>query len=165
MMNTAKIPEWDGMSEHAKLDRRIAHVDGDALGVAISDKRIYLGGHFDVVQPDPDDDCLHHVPSQCFPPFSGPSRTTASDDTSLPHKHLVAFTYNGDVDTTWTPWANTPEGPTVLLAGPDALYLGGNFTMLMDKHPGAACWPCEEGKWAGRNPIFQPGFAMFPAVP
>jgi hypothetical protein len=37
--------------------------------------------------------------------------------------------------------------------------------MLMDKHPGAACWPCEEGKWAGRNPIFQPGFAMFPAIP
>ena len=48
---------------------------------------------------------------------------------------------------------------------PSALYLGGNFTMLMDKHPGAACWPCEEGKWAGRNPIFQPGFAMFPAIP
>ncbi len=165
MMNTAKRPEWDGMSEHAKLDRRIAHVDGDALGVAITDKRIYLGGHFDVVQPDPDDNCLHHVPSQCFPPFSGPNPNIDSDDTSLPHKHLVAFTYDGDVDTSWTPWANTPEGPTVLLAGPDALYLGGNFRLLMDKHPGAACWPCSEGKWGGREPIFQPGFAMFPAIP
>jgi hypothetical protein len=165
MMDTAVKPEWEGMSEHAKLDRRIAHVDGDALGVAISDTRIYLGGHYDVTVPDPDDPCLHNSPSICIPPLSGPNDKIASDDTARPHKHLVAFTYDGDIDPTWTPQANTPEGPTTLLAGPNALYLGGNFTRLMEKHPGADCWPCEVKDYKGRELIFKPGFAMFPAIP
>ncbi len=165
MMDTAVTPEWDGMSEHAKLDRRIAHVDGDALGVAITDTRIYLGGHYDVTVPDPDDPCLHNSPSICIPPLSGKNPNIASDDTARPHKHLVAFDYDGNIDPTWTPQANTPEGPTTLLAGPNALYLGGNFTRLMLEHPGADCWPCEVKDYRGRELIFRPGFAMFPAIP
>lgn len=165
MFDTAKRPAWDGMSEHSQLDRRIAHVDGDALGVAITDQRIYLGGHFDVEVPDPDDPCLHNTPSMCMPPLSGPSDKISSDDTAGPHKHLVAYDYNGAPDHTWTPQANTPEGPTTLLAGPGALYLGGNFTRLMEKHPGADCWPCEQKDYKGRELIFHPGFAIFPAIP
>jgi hypothetical protein len=171
MWDTSKKPEWPGITEHEKLDRRIAHVDGDALGVAITDNRVYLGGHFDANQDDPDDPCLHKTPSQCFPPFSGDNPNIDSDDTSGPHKHLVAYYINdpnhkdGETDDTWTAWANTPEGPTTLLAGPNALYLGGNFTNLMDRHPGEACWPCAEGKWGGRELVFHPGFAMFPAIP
>jgi hypothetical protein len=171
MWDTSKKPEWPGITEHEQLDRRIAHVDGDALGVAISDNRVYLGGHFDANQDDPDDPCLHKTPSQCFPPFSGKSDDSPDDDTSGPHKHLVAYVINdpnikdGTTDDSWTAWANTPEGPTTLLAGPNALYLGGNFTNLMDRHPGEACWPCAEGKWGGRELIFHPGFAMFPAIP
>ena len=165
MFDTAKTPERDGITEHEKLDRRIAHVDGDALGVAITDKRVYLGGHFDVAEPDPDDPCLHTTPSQCFPPFSGPSRNTASDDTSRPHKHLVAYDYRGNIDESWTPQANTPEGPTTLLAGPGALYLGGNFTRLQLEHVGAQCWPCEQKDWRGKELVFHPGFAIFPAIP
>jgi hypothetical protein len=165
MFNTAHKPEWPDITEHEKLDRRIAHVDGDALGVAVTDQRIYLGGHFDVAQPDPDDPCLHKTPSQCFPPFSGPNPNTASDDTSKPHKHLVAYRYDGSIDETWTPQANTPEGPTTILAGPDALYLGGNFTRLQVEHVGAQCWPCEQKDWRGKELIFHPGFAIFPAIP
>jgi hypothetical protein len=156
MMNTGVKPDWDGMTDHARLDRRIAHVDGDALGVAITDERIYLGGHFDVAEPDPDAPCLHNAPSICIPPES---------DTARPHKHLVAFDYTGKIDPTWTPQANTPEGPTTLLAGPNALYLGGNFTRLMTAHPGANCWPCATKDWRAKELIFHPGFAIFPAVP
>jgi hypothetical protein len=163
MMNTAKIPEWDGMSEHAKLDRRIAHVDGDALGVAITDTRIYLGGHFDVAVPDPDDNCLHQVPSKCMPPLSGKDPKDPKDDTARPHRHLVAYNYNGDVDPTWTPQTDTAEGPTTLLAGPNALYLGGNMRNILDHHPAAHCWPCTEKKAV--NSVFHPGFAIFPALP
>jgi hypothetical protein len=173
MFDTAKKDEWPGITEHEKLDRRIAHVDGDALGVAISDNRVYLGGHFDANQDDPDDPCLHKTPSQCFPPFSGKNPDDDRDDTSGPHKHLVAYYINSDdpdfpdgsTDDTWTAWANTPEGPTTLLAGPNALYLGGNFTNLMDHHPGEGCWPCQDSKWGGRELVFHPGFAMYPAIP
>jgi hypothetical protein len=154
MFDTAKKPEWPGISEHAKLDRRIAHVDGDALGVAISDKRIYLGGHFDAAEEDPDHECLHTTPSKCMPPFS---------KTSGPHRHLVAYDYNGKIDPTWTPQADTAEGPTTLLAGPNALYLGGNFRKILEKHPSAHCWPCTEKKSV--ETVFHPGFAMFPAIP
>ena len=154
MFNTAKKPDWPGMSEHARLDRRIAHVDGDALGVAITDKRVYLGGHFDVEEPDPDHDCLHAVPSKCMPPFS---------KSAGPHRHLVAYDFNGNPDHTWTPQADTAEGPTTLLAGPNGLYLGGNLRHTMDKHPSAHCWPCTQGSNEPRH--FHPGFAIFPAVP
>jgi len=165
MMNTALTPDWPDMTEHAQLDRRIAHVDGDALGVAVTDKRIYLGGHFDVAMPDPDDPCIHNSPSICIPPLSGKNPNIASDDTARPHKHLVAFNYDGSIDETWTPQANTPEGPTTLLAGPNALYLGGNFTRLQLEHVGAQCWPCEQKDWRGKELIFHPGFAIFPAIP
>ena len=156
MMNTGVKPDWDGMTEHARLDRHIAHVDGDALGVAITDQRIYLGGHFDVAEPDPDAQCIHNAPSICVPPES---------NTAEPHKHLVAFDYSGKTDASWTAQANTPEGPTTLLAGPGALYLGGNFTRLMTEHPGAQCWPCAVKDWRAKELIFHPGFAIFPAIP
>ena len=154
-----------GENAHEILDHHIAHVDGDALGVAITDNRVYLGGHFDVAVPDPDDPCLHNSPSMCMPPLSGPNDKIASDDTSRPHKHLVAFRYDGSIDESWTPQANTPEGPTTLLAGPNALYLGGNFTRLQLEHVGAHCWPCEQKDWRGKELIFHPGFAIFPALP
>ena len=136
MMDTAMTPEWDGMSEHAKLDRRIAHVDGDALGVAITDNRIYLGGHYDVNGAGPRRPLPPQRPRRCASRRSrAKNPNIASDDTARPHKHLVAFHYDGNIDPTWTPQANTPEGPTTLLAGPNALYLGGNFTRLMTGAP------------------------------
>ena len=156
IMNTGVKPDWDGMTDHARLDRHIAHVDGDALAVAVTDQRIYLGGHYDVAEPDPDAQCIHNAPSICIPPES---------DTARPHKHLVAFDYSGKIDETWTPQANTPEGPTTLLAGPHGLYLGGNYTRLMTEHPGANCWPCAPKEWRAKELIFHPGFAIFPAVP
>jgi hypothetical protein len=127
---------------HRALDWRLAHVDGDALGVAATDTRIYLGGHFDVAQPDPDAPCLHQVPSMCK---GAPGAT--------PHRHLVAFDLNGNEDPTWTAQADTPEGPTTMLAGPDALYLGGNMKNTLSKYLDP------------KTATFHPGFALFPAIP
>jgi hypothetical protein len=144
-----------GENAHMVLDHHIAHVDGDALGVAITDNRIYLGGHFDVEEPDPDAKCLHTVPSQCFPPYS---------KDSTPHRHLVAYDLNGNLDKDWTAQADTAEGATTILAGPNALYLGGNMKHTLDEHPGTKCWPCEKTQWGASKSFFHPGFALFPAV-
>ncbi|HEV7865277.1 MAG TPA: hypothetical protein VGR20_21455, partial [Acidimicrobiia bacterium] len=128
---------------HRTLDWHLAHVDGDALGVAATENRIYLGGHFDVGEPDPDAKCIHSVPSQCKRPLS-------SDST--PHRHVIAYDLTGHEDPTWTAQADTAEGPTTMLAGPDALYLGGNFKNTLSKY------------LDGKTAKFHPGFAMFPAI-
>ena len=153
IFNTAKKPETPDMNGHEILDRTIAHVDGDALGVAVTDQRIYLGGHFDVAEPDPDAKCLHTVPSQCMPPFS---------DTSTPNRHLVAYDLQGNVDPTFTAQADTAEGPTTMIAGPHGLYVGGNFKNILDQHPSAHCWPCTDKRSVGT--AFHPGLALFPAL-
>jgi hypothetical protein len=144
-----------GENAHQVLDHHIAHVDGDALGVAITDNRIYIGGHFDVEEPDPDAKCLHTVPSECFPPYS---------QDSTPHRHLVAYDHNGKLDPAYTAQADTPEGVTTILAGPNALYVGGNMKHTLDQHPGAKCWPCSKPQWGAATLFFHPGFAIFPAV-
>jgi hypothetical protein len=120
----------------------IGHVDGDALGVAATDQRVYLGGHFDVEEEDPNAPCLRVAPTRCM-----------DSPTATPHRHLVAWDLQGHVDNTWTAQADTAEGPTFLLATPEALYLGGNFEHTLDKY-----------YRDGGVGIFHPGFAMFPAV-
>jgi hypothetical protein len=147
-----------GASPHTVLDHHIVHVDGDALGVAVSNNRIYIGGHFDVGEPDPDALCIHSVPSQCFP-----GSPHASKD-ATPHRHLIAFKLDGTTDPDFTAQTDTPEGVTTILAGPNALYVGGNLKNTLDQHPGVAagCWPCEK---KGGVPTFKhPGFALYPAV-
>jgi len=116
----------------------IGRVDGDNLGVAATDKRVYVGGHFDAEEPNPDAECLKHIPTNCV-------------KTGTHHRHLVAFTLNGKSDPRWTAQADTSEGPTVLLAGPKALYLGGNFKNILEK-----------STLDGGKGIPHPGFAMFP---
>jgi hypothetical protein len=153
IFNTAQKPATPDMNAHELLDRRIAHVDGDALGVAVTDRRIYLGGHFDVAEPDPDAKCLHTVPSKCMPPYS---------DTRTPNRHLVAYDHNGNIDPTFTPQADTAEGPTTMIVGPHALYLGGNFRTILDVHPSAHCWPCTQKRSVVST--FHPGLALFPAI-
>jgi hypothetical protein len=120
-------PRWTG------------RVDGDVLGITATDKRIYVGGHFDAEVPNLNDDCLKHIPTHCV-------------KTGSHHRHLVAFNTNGKADSSWTAQADTPEGPTFLLAGPKALYVGGNFTNTLDK-----------SALDGGKGIQHPGFALFPA--
>jgi hypothetical protein len=125
----------------------LKHVDGDALTLAVTDRRIYLGGHFDVVVDDPDEECLKHIPVKCFPGAPYEARS------AVLNRHLAAFHPNGDVDRTWTAQADTAEGPTVMLTAPDGLYVGGNFFHTLDKHftiGGAKTW--------------HPGFALFPPI-
>jgi hypothetical protein len=140
----------------------VNHVDGDALGVAAIGQRVYLGGHFDYGEPDPYNVCIHTSPSRCG---NSPDHTN--------HRHLIAFDLSNCkvypppagsgypvtppscvADPTFTAQADTSEGPSHMLAGPHALYVGGNFRNTLDKH-----------KNDGGTPIFHPGFAMFPALP
>ena len=166
MMNTAKKPEWDGMSEHAKLDRRIAHVDGDALGVAITDTRIYLGGHYDVAVPDPDDPCLHNSPSICIPPLVGPEpqhrqrrhrpppqaprrlrlRRQHRSNAGLPRPTRPKGRRRSWRARTPSTWAATSPGSCWSTPAPTAGRARSRTT-------------------AGGSSIFHPGFAMFPAIP
>lgn len=118
----------------------IGRVDGDVLGIAATDKRVYVGGHFDAEQPNPNATCLQFQPTNCI-------------KTGTHHRHLVAFDLNGKSDPKWTAQADTAEGPTCLLAGPKALYVGGNFKNILEK-----------SKLDGGTGIPHPGFALFPAI-
>ena len=118
----------------------IGRVDGDVLGITATDKRVYVGGHFDAEEPNHNAECLKHIPTNCV-------------KTGTRHRHLVAFDMNGRSDPKWTAQADTPEGPTFLLAGPKALYVSGNFTNILEK-----------SKLDGAKGIPHPGFAMFPAI-
>jgi outer membrane protein assembly factor BamB len=117
----------------------IGRVDGDVLGIAATDKRVYVGGHFDAEEPNPNAECLKHIPTNCV-------------KTGTHHRHLVAFDMRGKSDPKWTAQADTAEGPTCLLAGPKALYVGGNFKNILEK-----------SKLDGGKGIPHPGFALFPA--
>ena len=57
-------------------------------------------------------------------------------------------------DPTFTAQADTAEGPSHMLAGPNFLYVGGNFKNTLDKYAAD-----------GGKPTFHPGFAMYPALP
>ena len=115
----------------------IGRVDGDVLGITATDKRVYVGGHFDAEVPNHDAECLKHIPTNCI-------------KTGTHHRHLVAFDMRGKSDPKWTAQADTAEGPTCLLAGPKGLYLGGNFKNILPK-----------SKLDGGRGIPHPGFAMF----
>ncbi len=117
----------------------IGRVDGDVLGITATDKRVYVGGHFDAEVPNHNAKCLKKVPTICI-------------KEGTKHRHLVAFDLQGKSDASWTAQTDTEEGPTFLLAGPKALYVGGTFQNILEKH-----------KTNGGKPIAHPGFAMFPA--
>jgi hypothetical protein len=120
----------------------LKHVDGDALTLAVTDQRIYFGGHWDVEVEDPNEPCLSKIPVKCHEAKS-----------ATLHRHLVAFHPNGDLDDTWTAQADTSEGPNVLVAGPEGLYLGGNFFSTLDDH-----------FLNGGKQTWHPGFALFPPI-
>ena len=116
----------------------IGRVDGDVLAVTATDKRVYVGGHFDAEVPNHNDPCLKKIPTICI-------------KSGTRHRHLVAFNLQGKSDPSWTAQADTAEGPTVMLAGPKALYVGGTFKNILPK-----------SRLNGGKGIPHPGFAMFP---
>ena len=74
----------------------------------------------------------------------------------------MAYDHDGNVDPTFTAQADTPEGPTTMIVGPHALYVGGNFKHTLDQNPSAHCWPCTTKRSVPST--FHPGFALFPAL-
>ena len=59
--------------------------------------------------------------------------------------------------------ADTAEGPSFMLAGPDGLYVGGNFFDTASTP--AKVNPASGQKMATltiNNPTYHPGFAIFP---
>ncbi|HYH48176.1 MAG TPA: hypothetical protein VEG38_01380 [Acidimicrobiia bacterium] len=125
----------------------LTHVDGDALTLAVTDDRIYFGGHFDVVVPDPNEECLRHIPVKCFPGAEHEAKS------AVLQRHLAAFFLDGRPDPSWTAQVDTEEGATVMAVGPDGLYLGGNFFHTLDKH-----------FKNGGTKTWRPGFALFPPL-
>jgi len=132
---------WVGAFTPGGTENQIwfGRVDGDVMSVTATGGRVYAGGHFDAEVPNHNDPCLKTIPTHCT-------------KTGSHHRHLVAFNSStGKADPGWTAQADTPEGPTYLLAGPKALYVGGNFTNILDR-----------SKLDGGTGIPHPGFAMFP---
>ena len=126
----------------------LKHVDGDALTLAVTDQRIYFGGHWDVEVEDPDEECLKHVPVMCHAKGPYPAKSATL------HRHLAAFHPNGDIDNTWTAQTDTAEGPNVMVAGPNGLYLAGNFFNTLNDH-----------FLNGGKQTWHPGFALLPGHP
>ena len=131
---TKFTPKWTG------------HVDGDARDVAATTDRVYLVGHYDHEVPNANDPCLQLSPQ---PPDGHLGISCPDGD---PHRHLAAFNAkNGDVDASFTAQADTNEGPDVVYAGSQNLFVGGNFNRVADSPAGAY--------------RAQPGLAIYPTVP
>ncbi len=132
-------------------------MDGDVMSVAATRERVYVVGHYDHTVPDPGDPCLKvrdlgdgHYGVSC------PDGTTS--------RHLAAFYASGEIvdgkntgksriDTDFTAQADTAEGPYVVLAGANQMYVGGNFSRISST-------PVASGGLRTK----QPGFAIYPAI-
>ena len=98
-------------------------VDGDNVGVAVSDTTVYLAGHYDYIVSK-DSSCYQYCPG-------GPRR-----------QHLSAFSAADGQLLSWNPSADTSTGPFSLAVGPNALYVGGEFRKINGSaQPGFAIFP------------------------
>ena len=135
-------------------------VDGDVLGVAATQDRVYLVGHFDHAVPDPNDPCLEFRTL----PTGGQGVLC---DKGNPSRHLVAWDARGEVvngkntgkavldsgERAFTAQANTSEGPYAVHIGANRMYVGGNFTEV-----------ASSAKANGAEQFKQPGFAVYPPL-
>ncbi len=100
-----------------------AKFDGDAVGVVASADIVYIAGHYDYIVAK-NSSCYQTCPG-------GPLR-----------HHLSAFTTAGGKLVAWNPAADTSTGPETVAIGPDAVYVGGEFTRINGaSHPGIAIFP------------------------
>jgi hypothetical protein len=144
----------------------MGNVDGDALGIAVTASHVYLGGHFDAEwsKPyDPNDPDLKNVACM-HPPNSGPTACIGVPGW-VNNRHLGAWDVNGNLVTGPNDFhgqADSNEGPSFMLAGPDGLYVGGNFFstgLTSTPHPGSGG---SLPTLSVNNPTYHPGFAIFP---
>ncbi len=140
------------------------NTDGDTLAVAATGSMVYAGGHFDAVwtKPyDPNDPDLKGI--GCLHPAGGGATICIGEPGWVDNRHIGAWDVNGNPVTGPTGFhgqADTAEGPSFMLAGTNALYVGGNFF-------DTATTSTEHQKANGNsvslnNPTYHPGFAMFP---
>ena len=149
------IQDWQG------------NLDGDTLAVAATGSRVYAGGHFDAVwgSPyDPNDPDLNKVP--CLHPANGGPTDCIGQPGWVNNRHIAAWDVNGNPATGASGFhgqADTAEGPSFMLAGTNALYVGGNF--FDTSSAPSTVHPATGGGMASlgiNNPTYHPGFAIFP---
>ena len=148
------IQDWQG------------NLDGDTLAVAATATHVYAGGHFDAVwggayhADDPD---LKSVP--CLHPGNGGPTVCIGEPGWVNNRHIGAWDVNGNPTTGPNGFhgqADTAEGPSFMLAGPDGLYVGGNF---FDTAVSSTVHQKTNGNSLSiNNPTYHPGFAIFPTL-
>ena len=104
-------------------------VDGDAMDVVATVKRVYLVGHYDYV--------LGNNTICRTPPCTG------GNDGDIVNRHISAFdAKSGAHDLDYAPQLNTPQGPYVAVLGRHHLYVGGDFTQVNGRpQPGFVKFP------------------------
>jgi hypothetical protein len=143
------------------------NLDGDTLAVAATGSMVYAGGHFDAswTKPyDPNDPDLKSVP--CLHPAGGGPTVCIGEPGWANNRHLAAWDVNGNPMTGPNGFhgqADTAEGPSFMLAGTNALYVGGNFfntsSVPSTVHPGTGGGLTSLSL---NSPTYHPGFAIFP---
>ena len=126
----------------------LKHVDGDALTLAVTDQRIYFGGHWDVEVEDPDEECLKHVPVMCHRDGAVPRQVghPPPPPRGLPPQRRHRQHVDG-------PGRHSRRAERSCVAGPTGLYLGGNFFNTLNDH-----------FLNGGKQTWHPGFALFPPI-
>ncbi len=104
-------------------------VDGDAMDVVATTKRVYLVGHYDYV--------LGKNTVCTTPPCTG------GKEGDVANRHISAFdAVSGAHDVDYVPQLNTPQGPYVAFIGARHLYVGGDFTEVNGRpQPGFVKFP------------------------
>ena len=153
-----RVIAWTPGGKTTQLWR--GNMDGDVMSVAVTQDRVYVGGHFDHTVADPNDPCLE----------IDPATGGVHCDDGTANRHLATFFASGEIvngkntgksliDSEFRAQADTSEGPYVVTIGTNRMYVGGNFTDIANFPVRQSCpYP----QTAQCVQFRQPGFAVYP---